>query len=205
MKRSDFEKLMERHLGSRGVLPQDQPNAYPGDELIMRVGIPQRGGSLAINAAYEQYPAMVSANAYWDPKKQRFNVPEFTPLIDVDLALDSAGFVAMQLFKSKGHQSGMAGIYPWTYEQYLTFANLMRPAWYSAPDMCCEPQAVSGQDEINWRIDATGTLLEGCMRILYAWQDQLAKEGANTQTITDLVRIPVPIVQGLRISLRWNV
>ncbi|WP_321935495.1 hypothetical protein [Paraburkholderia sp. J8-2] len=198
--KSEFEKLMERHLGPRGVLPENQINAHLGDEPIMRVGVPQRSGALALNATLKQYPVMVSANAYWDPKKQCFNIPEHTPLIDANVAVDSAGFVAMMLFKSKGLQSGMCGVFPWSYEQYLTFANLMRPAWYSAPDMCCEPQAVSGQDEIDWRIDATGTLLEGCMRVLYEWQDQLAKGGCNTQTITDLVRIPVPIVQGWSIS-----
>ena len=49
-----------------------QTNATLSDEVVMRVGIPQRGGKLAFHAFEQGYPAMVSANAFWDKSKEAF-------------------------------------------------------------------------------------------------------------------------------------
>lgn len=170
-------------------------NAYPGAELMMRVGIPHRGGRLAIHASNQGYPAMVSASAFWDPKSGEFKVPDITPLMEVDFALDSAGFTAMKLWKDKGEQPGMAGVFPWQYSQYIELANLVGCSWWSQPDMCCEPEIATSQEEVDYRVRATGTLLEGTLRTVYAWQAELAKT-CSTRVVADLVKPPVPVLQG---------
>src|SRR5882762_4276801 len=96
-------------------LPLEQCNAAfeARDKFVMGVGIPHRSGSLACHAFRRQYPAMVSANAFWDRRAQSFRLPKATDLQEVDFALDSAGFTAMRLWKAKGTQGGMAGVFPW--------------------------------------------------------------------------------------------
>lgn len=128
------------HQPELGRLPTGQLNAVLDDELVMRVGIPHRGGKLAFHAFNEGFPVMVSANAFWDAEKGCFRVPEATDLSELDVALDSAGFTAMKLWKAKGQQPGMAGIFPWSYEQYVELASLLSPSWWSQPDLCCEPE-----------------------------------------------------------------
>lgn len=178
-------------------LPMGQVNAHVSDELVMRVGIPHKGGKLAFHAFREGYPAMVSANAFWNPKKAQFVVPEISDLYEVPFALDSAGFVAMSQFQAKGKQPGMAGIYPWTAAQYLELASLLNPEWFSAPDLCCEPELQNSQEEIDFRINATATLLEGTLQTLYAWQNELAKT-ESASVIANMLKPPVPVVQGWR-------
>ncbi|WP_434667875.1 hypothetical protein P5W99_36300 [Paraburkholderia sp. A3BS-1L] len=170
-------------------------NARCHDEMQMRVGIPHRGGQLAIHAFKSDYPVMVSANAFFNRKTQRFRLPQHSPLQDMDVALDSAGFVAMQLFKSKGRQNGVGGMYPWSYSDYLELAVLMRPSWYSAMDLCTEPEVTNGGLDTAWRIRATATMLEGTLQILDAWQCEYAKDVSAT-TVTETLKPPVPVVQG---------
>ncbi|MBG6083038.1 deazapurine DNA modification protein DpdA family protein [Rubrivivax gelatinosus] len=176
-------------------LPVLQHNASLSDEMIMRVGVPHRGGGLAFHAFKEGHSVMVSANAFWDPKHKRFAVPGATNLTDLDWALDSAGFTAMQLWQAKGTQRGMAGVFPWTYAEYLEFAALMNPSWYSQPDLCCEPEIAADQATIDFRINATATLLEGCLRVIWAWQNELAKT-CSAEVIANMIRPPVPVIQG---------
>lgn len=182
---------MKEKLG----LPIEQVNANVPEELVMRVGIPHTGGRLAFHAFNEGYPAMVSAQAFWNPKANAFRIPEATDLSELDLALDSAGFTAMKLWQSRGIQSGMAGVFPWTMSQYAELACLLSPTWYSAPDFCVEPEIASSQEEIDHRIDATATLLEGMLRLIYEWQNQAAKD-CSAETVANLIRIPTPIIQG---------
>ncbi|BBA45321.1 MULTISPECIES: hypothetical protein [Burkholderia] len=63
-----FDGMMERLLGPKGVRPSGQTNASVGGGLVMRTGLPHRGGRLAIHAFESGYPVMVSANAYFNPK-----------------------------------------------------------------------------------------------------------------------------------------
>lgn len=182
-------------INAPAQLPRDQLNAHLADEMVMRVGIPHTGGRLAFHAFNEEFPAMVSANAFWRPGSQSFQMPDATNLTEIDYALDSAGFVAMNLWKKKGTQPGMAGVFPWTYEQYLELAAISGASWFSAPDMCCEPEIAANQEEIDYRINATATLLEGSLRVTYAWQNELAKT-CSTRTVANMVRPPVPIIQG---------
>jgi hypothetical protein len=176
-------------------IPTNQVNAHLSRDLTMRIGIPHRGGRLAFHAFERGYPAMVSASAFWNPKAGAFSIPECTNLTEVDFALDSAGFTAMRLWKQKGRQPGMAGVFPWTYAQYIELAALMRPAWWSQPDLCCEPEIATSEAEIDYRIRATATLLEGSLRIVYAWQNELAKE-CSPGTVANMLQPPVPVLQG---------
>lgn len=176
-------------------MPVHQKNAHLGEELVMRVGIPHKGGRLSFHAFNESYPVMVSASAFWNPNAGVFSVPEATNLTELDMALDSAGFTAMLNWKAKGRQAGMAGVFPWTYAQYCELASTLSPAWWSQPDMCCEPEICTDQAMIDYRIDATATLLEGTLRLVYAWQNELARD-CSPSTVASMIKPPVPVLQG---------
>lgn len=176
-------------------LPMHQRNAYPPATPVMRVGIPHRGGKLAVHAFDNDYPAMVSANAFWNPKTRAFQMPEATDLSEVDFALDSAGFTAMKLWQTKGTQAGIAGVYPWTLAQYVEFATQSGAAWWAQPDFCCEPEIAGNQAEIDYRINATATLLEGVMQTLWRWQNDLAKT-ESPRVVANMLPPPMPVIQG---------
>ena len=129
-------------------MPQGQVNAYLADGLQMRVGVPHRGGKLAFHAFNEGFSAMVSASAFWNPAKSVFVIPEASDLYEIDWALDSAGFTAVKGWQAKGTQPGMAGIYPWSLAAYVEAASLLRPSWWSAPDLCNEMQVAANPDEV---------------------------------------------------------
>lgn len=170
-------------------------NAHLDPGLLVRVGIPEKSGKLPAHAFNQEYATMVSANAFWNAAKGQFVVPQASDLYMTDFALDSAGYSAMALWAKKGAQAGMANIYPWSYSAYLELASVLAPSWYSAPDLCVERQIARNDDEVNYRIDATATLLEGCLRMLYAWSNELAKTCPES-VVRQLVRIPVPVIQG---------
>ncbi|HKR43639.1 MAG TPA: hypothetical protein VJU59_28840 [Paraburkholderia sp.] len=180
-------------------MPVLQTNAHLGDSLIVRAGIPHRGGKLALHACNEGYAAMVSANAFWNPVRQAFHFPEATDLTDLDFALDSAGFTAMQLWKARGNQAGIAGVYPWSYEQYVELASFCGASWYAQPDMCCEPEISTDREVIDYRIRATATMLEGTLRVVFAWQEQLSRDH-DSRAVSNLVRVPVPVIQGYTVD-----
>ncbi len=52
-------------------LPMGQVNAQLGDELMVRVGVPHKSGSLAFHAFNQDYPVMVSASAFWNASRQQ--------------------------------------------------------------------------------------------------------------------------------------
>lgn len=191
--------LMGKILGPVGVMPSNQLNAILPDDLVMRVGVPHRGGELALHAHSKGYAAMVSANAFFDAKNGTFKIPDVTVLNSMDFSLDSAGFTAMQNWKSKGTQAGIASIFPWRLENYISFASQMNPSWWAQPDLCCEKEIAADQAEIDWRVKATGTLLFGTLQILYEWQKELSKD-THASTIEMMLRPPVPVLQGRRIS-----
>lgn len=180
-------------------IPYHQHNANLPESLTIRVGIPHRGGKLALEALNEGYAAMVSANAFFNAKRGQFVVPECTDLADLDWALDSAGFTAMNLWKSKGTQPGMAGIYPWSYEAYVELATLLKPTWWASSDCCCEEEIAGNKDEVDFRLRATATLLEGTLRVVYKWQNQLAKEMSES-AIRNMITPPVPVIQGWEVD-----
>jgi len=138
---------------------------------------------------------MVSANAFFNHKSERFEIPQNSPLEDVDVALDSAGFVAMMNFKAKGKQNGVGGIYPWSYGAYLELAYLLRPTWFSSMDLCCEPQATNGGIDTAWRIRATATMLESLLQITEAWQQEYSRD-VSAKTVANDLKPVTPILQG---------
>jgi len=107
-------------------------NAHVDPGLTVRVGIPVPSGKLAFHAFKQRYATMVSAQAFWNPRRGAFRVPEASDLYETDFALDSAGFTAVNLWQAKGAQPGMDSVYPWSYLQYLELAAQLRPSWNSA-------------------------------------------------------------------------
>lgn len=89
----------------------------------------------------------------------------------------------------------MAGVFPWSYTQYVELAGLLGFNWWSQPDLCCENEIASSQAEIDYRINATATLLEGTLRVVYDWQNELAKT-CSAQTVASMIHPPVPVIQG---------
>ena len=142
---------------------------------------------------------MVSASAFWRQDKGCFKIPEHTNLHELDLALDSGGFVSGMLFKKKGKQRGIAGIYPWSLSQYVELANSMGVNWWSQPDFCVEEAIAETREEVDYRINATATMLEATLRLVYEWQNELAKTCSST-TVANMIKPCVPIVQGFTIS-----
>lgn len=188
------------HTDQEYDLPTGQTNAHLEDQLVMRVGVPHRGGKLAFHAFNQGYPVMVSANAFWDAKANAFKFPEATDLSETDFAMDSAGFTAIMNFQRKGRQRGIAGVFPWTFEQYIEFATQCGSSWWSQPDLCCEPEVAANQEQVTYRVNATATLLEGCLRVLYQWQNDLSRQGWSAREIANALRPPVPVLQGYRVS-----
>lgn len=176
-------------------LPTRQKNAHLSGDFVMRVGIPHGGGSLAAHAFAENFKCMVSASAFWSRAKRKFHMPEATDLSEVDFALDSAGYTGILNFRKNGRQDGIAGVFPWSFSQYMEFANLSGCSWYSQADMCCEPQIANDREAIDYHVRATATLLEGMLQILYAWQNELAKT-CNSTVVANMLRPPVPVLQG---------
>lgn len=181
-----------------GDLPMLQWNANLEDELVTRVGVPHAGGKLAYNAFVNNYRVMVSASAFWKADKGEFRVPYASDLEECEFALDSAGFTAMRRWKEKGRQAGLAGIFPWTLPQYIQLVMDLRPSWWSAPDLCCEPEICSNQAEIDFRVDGTATLLEATLRQVYAYQNDLARTGHNSREIMNILKPCVCVIQGWR-------
>lgn len=189
-------------------LPTLQRNARlpaaPG--IQVRAGVPHRGGQLAVACWERDYPAMVSAAAFWNPRRNSLIPPEATPLIDLDLALDSAGFTAMAGFARRGETDGIAGIYPWSLSDYLGLAHAFGGAltWYAQPDFCCEPAIAADQETRRWRVRATATLLEQTLRTVATWQQQVYAQArvlgcsplSCERQARDFLAPPVPVVQG---------
>lgn len=180
-------------------MPAGQANASLSDDLTMRVGVPETGGKLSFHAFNEGYHVMVSASAFWNSAKGCFRIPEACNLHELDLALDSAGFVSMMLLKKKGPTQGIGKVFPWTMSQYVELAGSVGANWWSQPDLCCEPEIAASQDEVTYRVNVTATLLEGALQQVYAWQNVLAKT-CSPGVVANMIRPPVPIIQGYRVS-----
>lgn len=139
-------------------------------EVKIRIGIhpaPQWGAALVkINAA-----ALISANALWRKEKGQFR--KLKPGAfggHTDIALDSAGFVAMFLY----------GGYRWTTRQYVELAGFFPWAWWASMDYCCEPQIAANAEEVQTRVRRTVTSLIEC---------RLEAEAQG-------IKAPMPVLQG---------
>ena len=185
------------HLALDGPgLPIGLTNSAPLSAQVMRLGVPHRSGRLAYHAFNTSTPSMVSASAFWNATKRCFDIPQNSDLYEGDFALDSAGFTAMSQWKRHGPTSGIGAVYPWTFDDYIGLVAKVPRAWFSAPDLCCEPEICSSPAEVTYRVEATATLLEGLLRRLHAWHQALAAEGWSCAEIARLLPAPVPVLQG---------
>jgi hypothetical protein len=121
-------------------------------------------------------PALVSANALavYDAERE-FKRWRTAPDLDgLDVALDSAGFVAW------AHYGG----FPWTVEAYVRLASSRPWAWWAQMDACCEPEVAKSRDAVRFRQSETVRLLAECRR---------AARNAGLSA-------PLPVLQGWRAS-----
>lgn len=136
--------------------------------MLVRVGIhpsPRFGAALReIGAA-----ALISANALRKRGRFRRIKPGAFGGHD-DIALDSAGFVAMFRY----------GGYPWTVAEYLDLVASWPWTWWAAMDFCCEPEIARNRDEVRRRVRQTVDKLAECRR------DAAARS----------LRLPMPVLQG---------
>ncbi|MGH8159265.1 MAG: DUF7221 family queuine tRNA-ribosyltransferase-like protein [Rhodanobacter sp.] len=165
-------------------------NTWPlPDDPVMRIGVPHGQGRLAAGANDGDRPLMVSAAAFWDGNRGYFR-DAFGPLSDGDIALDSAGFTAVANWQAKGTQAGMAGVYPWTAQQYVDLAESLNPRFWSQPDLCCEPAVAADPAERRRRIDVTASLLGDALDAV------VARWSAGPSTL----RPCVPVLQGYTVD-----
>jgi len=144
--------------------------------VIIRVGLPKTTGAFP-GALFElDKPGLVSANGLWVQKTERFREPGFA-VCDIDLALDSAGYVVMKKW---------GGEYPWTIQQYVELAGLWGWTWWASMDFCCEPAVAIGQDQIDHRVWLTAMHLTAINFQVRVWRDA----GAFW------LQYPLPILQG---------
>jgi hypothetical protein len=136
--------------------------------MIIRIGIPASFRRLTAVARDLGAPILVSANAFW--RDGRFGLPNGKIFGGADVALDSAGFVAMARYWG----------YRWTLGDYVNFAGRMKPTWWAAPDYCCEPEIASNRAEVLERVTRTAFKLD--------WARQVAADRA--------VKPPMPVLQG---------
>lgn len=139
--------------------------------MLVRIGIHPSGryGSAlrAVGAA-----GFLSANALRRRSNQSFRHPvagvDFGGLTDI--ALDSAGFVAMVRY----------GGYRWSTADYVALAGSFPWAWWASMDYCCEPEVAGDRALVLERVRLTAERLREC------------RQAAREQRISD----PVPVLQG---------
>lgn len=106
--------------------------------MKVRVGIDRRR-AYADKARELGAPVMISANALRSRSQEGWHVPDH--LGDLDIALDSGGFVA-----------AMNGGFTFSQEEYLDLVEIIQPNWYAAMDFCCEPEIAEDRQEVHRRI-----------------------------------------------------
>lgn len=126
-----------------------------------------------------QLPVLVSANAFFNHKDRKFRDEIPDQINDLDVALDSAGFVALCRYKR----------YPWTIEQYVQFAFNKGFTWWSAMDACCEPEIAGDRATVVNRVKGTAALLRLCNESYLRHVDAMP-------WARDTTGFPMPILQG---------
>ena len=144
--------------------------------MIIRVGLPKTTGFFPGALLDLEQPGLVSANGMWDQRAKKFRLPGFS-ICDLDMALDSAGFVVMK--KWGGH-------YPWSIPQYVELAGMHGWTWWSSMDFCCEPDVAKDDDEVRRRVQDTALYLTAINFQVRIWREA----GAHW------LQYPIPILQG---------
>lgn len=145
---------------------------------IIRIGLVNPTGGMPVVAEERGLPVLVSANALFNHSRKAFRPVPYN-LCNLDVALDSAGFVALARYKR----------YPWSVEQYVEMALMGGFTWWSQMDCCCEPEIAGDRATVTARVRATAQMLDLC-RAEYFRLLGLAPEFAPFSTE------PMPIVQG---------
>ncbi len=144
--------------------------------MLIRVGLPENTGHLPGVAVAHGYPCLVSAGRMWqkptDKRPGYFRPPGRVCDGIADLALDSAGFVAMV------HHGG----YPWTVQDYVGLAASRPFTWWAQSDYCCEPEVAADREIVTDRVKGTAALLREC------------REAAEAIGLPP----PLPVLQGWR-------
>ena len=122
--------------------------------ILLRVGLPSSTGALPGEAERLGVATMISASSLWDHKRGHFRRPG-DAITDLDVALDSAGFTAMC------HYGG----FPWPLTAYVQLAYSHSWAFWSQPDLCCEPEIAPDRATVLARVDRSAALLEECRRV----------------------------------------
>lgn len=144
----------------------------------IRVGLANSTGRMPAEMEARGIPALVSANSLFDHNRARFRaVP--TNLMDLDVALDSAGFVAMKRY----------GRYPWSIAQYVELALMNGFTWWSQMDCCVEPEIAADRDTVVGRIQATSQMLQLCRAEADRWL-------SSCPEFQPFSSKPMPILQG---------
>ncbi|WP_425547788.1 DUF7221 family queuine tRNA-ribosyltransferase-like protein [Azospirillum formosense] len=144
--------------------------------MLVRVGIPSSFSFFTGVAAALGAPVLISANALRRPSRPKFQLPRPRVFSGCNVALDSAGFVAMSKF----------GGFPWTVTEYVALAlHLERTlgalfSWWSSMDFCCEPEIAADAAEVLRRQLMTVEYLRLC-------REEAVHQGAKP---------PMPVLQG---------
>ena len=137
---------------------------------MVRVGIPASFPRFSAECKSMGAAVMVSANAF--RSKGRWRMPRPDEFNGCDMALDSAGFVAMVRYKG----------YPWSVAEYVTLARSYPWTWYATMDFCCEPEIAKDRAEVLRRVDLTA-------KYLAVVRNEAREQGAP---------MPMPVLQGWR-------
>ena len=136
----------------------------------VRLGLPTSFKKLSAVCRTIGAPMLVSANVFW--RFGRFRRPGSELFARGDVALDSAGFVAMSKW----------GGYPWSVADYVSLAGSYPWAWWASMDFCCEPQIAADRKAVSARVKLTADYLEHCRL-------EAARQGVSA---------PMPVLQGWR-------
>ena len=145
--------------------------------MLIYCGIPTTQQSFLDIARSIDSALLVSANTFW--KDGKFSGYEALCNIEVPLALDSGGFVAMRRY----------GGYRWSVLDYINLAVMLRPVFWAAQDYACEPELAGDSVKVAQRIRNTVfTLGETLARVIH-WNHELPGQPATA---------PMPVIQGWR-------
>ena len=112
--------------------------------MMIRLGIPASFQRFSAVARDLNAPVLVSANAL-RRRAGGFRQPSIELFSGCNVALDSAGFVAMVRYRG----------YPWSTSDYVRLAKSHPWAWWAAMDYCCEPEVARDRAEVRARIAST--------------------------------------------------
>lgn len=145
-------------------------------DFTIRAGLSKATGLMPIEMEKRGYSALLSANALFNHRTKSFREVPMN-LDNVDVALDSAGFVAMNRY----------GNYPWSLPAYCELAMSHPFAWWAQMDFCCEPEVANDRAILRERIHATAQALSACNHLHTAW---------STQAPELHLRPAMPVLQG---------